>query len=141
MTTVKHIQPVIIAVIKKDNKYLLTQRAQIDAEDLPEFIGKWELPGGGLEKGETPEEALHREVREELGIAITTDTKFPYIFTKIRGTWQGLFMCYECETEAAVDGIILNEESSAYCWATQEEIQNLETLPGVVETILAFAEK
>lgn len=138
MTKPKFIQPVIIAVIKKNNKYLLTKRAQIDAEDLLEFKGKWELPGGGIEKGETPEQALHREVQEELGIKITTHTIFPFVFNKIRGTWQGLFLCYECETMAALDAIILNEESSDYVWATYDEVMSLPTLPGVTETIQAF---
>ena len=138
MTRPKFIQPVIIAVIKKDNKYLLTQRAVVDTEDLPDFKGKWELPGGGMELGESPIETLHREVKEELGIEVKIITEFPYTFTKIRGSWQGLFLCYVCETEAAADAIVLNEESSAYQWATKEEIATLPSLPGVVEVIKAF---
>lgn len=136
----KFIQPVVIAVIKKDNKYLLTKRAKIDPEDLDEFMGKWELPGGGMERGETPEEALHREVMEELGITVQNTTAFPFVFTKIRGEWQGLFVCYECTTTAQENAIVLNEESNDYVWATAEEIKKLPKLPGVLEIIAAFSE-
>lgn len=52
-------------IIKKDGKILLCQDV-IDASH-----GYWDLPGGRLHKGETPEEGLRREIQEELGIAIT----------------------------------------------------------------------
>jgi 8-oxo-dGTP diphosphatase len=133
----KFIQPVIIAVIRKENKYLLTKRAVLDEEDLPEFKSQWELPGGGMEPGETPEEALLREVKEELSIKVNILSSFPFIFTKMRNQWQGLFLCYICEP---IDDspIKLNEESSDYKWVTKEETTLLKTLPGVVEVIDAF---
>ncbi len=135
----KFIQPVVIAIIKKDSKYLLTKRAVIDDEDLPEFKNQWELPGGGMERGETPEEALHREVKEELGITVTILVPNPFVFTKIRNEWQGLFLCYLCETSAPADSIVLNEESSDYMWVTKDEVTKLPTLPGVVEVITSFS--
>lgn len=53
-----------------DGKFLLCQE-----ED-----GKWELPGGGLEYGETPQEALIREVKEEMGLTITFVEQHPSYF-------------------------------------------------------------
>ncbi len=137
MNKPKFIQPVVIAVIRKENKYLLTQRVQLDKHDYPEFKGQWEIPGGGMEPGENPEEALHREVMEELSIKVKILSPFSFIFTKMRGQWQGLFLCYICEP---VDNspIKLNEESSDFKWVTLDEAAKLETLPGVIEVISAF---
>ena len=55
--------PVVTALIKKNGKVLLGQRPQ--GNSLP---GQWEFPGGKIELGETPEEALKRELQEELAI-------------------------------------------------------------------------
>jgi len=57
---------VAAAVVFRDGALLLTQRPPGDALAL-----QWELPGGKIEPGETPEHALVREVREELGVAAT----------------------------------------------------------------------
>ena len=57
---------VVAAVIRRDGMLLLTQRPPGDALGL-----QWELPGGKIEPGERPEEALVRELREELGVRAT----------------------------------------------------------------------
>lgn len=57
------IRQVTAAVIVKDGKILIAQRREGSA-----LAGKWEFPGGKLEPGETPEQCLARELREELGI-------------------------------------------------------------------------
>ena len=51
---------VVAAIIKKENKVFITQRGH------GEFKGKWEFPGGKVEEGEIPEEAVVREIKEEL---------------------------------------------------------------------------
>ncbi len=66
--------PVVTALIKKGSKVLLGLRPE--GNSLP---GQWEFPGGKLEVGETPKEALKRELREELGIeAEIGDIKLAY---------------------------------------------------------------
>lgn len=54
---------VIAGLIKKDNTFLIAQRAKKDF-----LYGKWEFPGGKMEQGETEQECLKRELREEFGI-------------------------------------------------------------------------
>ena len=54
--------PVTAAIIEREGRYLVGKRR------AGRFVGKWEFPGGKLEKGETPEEGLRRELREELGV-------------------------------------------------------------------------
>ena len=56
-------QKVAAAVIEKDGKILIARRKRDDSQ-----AGKWEVPGGKLKPGETPEACLNRELREELGI-------------------------------------------------------------------------
>lgn len=56
---------VIAAIILKDNKVLIAQRAEGQ-----KLAGKWEFPGGKIEDGETPEECLKREMKEELNVDI-----------------------------------------------------------------------
>ena len=55
--------PVVAAIIRKENKVLLGQRPPGKS-----LGGLWEFPGGKIELGESPEKALHRELKEELGI-------------------------------------------------------------------------
>ena len=58
---------VVAAIIQKDDRIFATQRGYGDWQDW------WEFPGGKMEAGETPEEALVREIREELSADISVD--------------------------------------------------------------------
>ena len=62
---------VVAAVIEKDGKVLIARRRKETG-----FGGFWEFPGGSIEKGETPEKALAREIAEELGVQINVGGRF-----------------------------------------------------------------
>jgi 8-oxo-dGTP diphosphatase len=69
---------VVAAVIERDGRILICQRRRGQPHEL-----KWEFPGGKVETGETPEAALRRELREELGIEATLDaeiTRYEYSY-------------------------------------------------------------
>lgn len=123
-------QVVVLAIIRHENKYLFTLRNDGDSE----MNGKWQIPGGGLEFGETPEETLHREVHEELGTAVKIISG-PLVDTEVRGHWQGVFIAYLCELENLESKITINEEATAYNWFSEDEMKSLDLLPGCIELV------
>lgn len=85
-------------VLIKGQKVLLVQR---DEEECPEAHLKWEIPGGKIELGETPTEALVREFAEETGIKVQVKSLLPIIHTTYWeyawGSQQTIVMCYTVE--------------------------------------------
>lgn len=119
---------VVAAIIQKDGRFFATQRGYGDFKDW------WEFPGGKMEVGETPEEALKREIREELSADISVD-KFlctvEYDYPKIRLKMH----CYLCSL--LTEGLHLNEHEAAK-WLTKDELDSVKWLPAdllVVEII------
>lgn len=81
---------VVAAIIKKENKIFITRRGYGD------FINMWEFPGGKIEEGESREEALHREIKEELELEIKNLnflTTVDYDYSDFHLTMH----CYLCE--------------------------------------------
>ncbi len=126
----KNTQIVLLAVIEWHNKILFTLRNDPESS----FHRAWQLPGGGLEFGEAPHEALEREVREELGIKLKSYEFIPYIHTETRGSWQGVFLSFLCSPEPNQQ-IVLNEEATEYVWQPRSEIAKLNPMPGCIEVI------
>ncbi|MEI6533468.1 MAG: NUDIX hydrolase [Candidatus Roizmanbacteria bacterium] len=123
----KQTQLVVNAVVIYNDKILLTKRNE-DKEDS-KFHNLWQLPGGGLEFGETPEQTLHREMKEECGIDVKITSLFPKIYTEQRNYWQGVFIIYICEMIDVSQKIIINDEATEYGWFNNIEIAKLELMP------------
>ena len=116
---------VVAAIIYKDEAYFATQRG------YGEFEGMWEFPGGKIEPDESPEDALKREIQEELGVDITIEellctTEYDY------PSFHLTMHCYLCSV--ASGKIELREHKSAR-WLTAETLDSVEWLPADKDVI------
>lgn len=115
MKTIK----VVAAVIKRNNKIFVTQRG------YGEFKDGWEFPGGKVEKGETKEEALIREIKEELDTVIKVDS---YLDT-IEYDYPDFHLSMDCFVCSIVEGNLVLKEHEDSKWIKKEEIDTLNWLP------------
>ena len=116
--TMKRIE-VVAAIIRKDGKIFATQRGYGEWQDW------WEFPGGKIEAGETPEEALRREIREELSTEIGID-RFLCTVEYDYPAFHLTMHCYLCSLLS--DTIRLNEHEAAK-WLTKEQLNTVKWLP------------
>lgn len=110
-------------LIKQGDKYLFIKRSEINDYKPNE----WDIPGGTVEFGETPDEALTREIIEETGL--TVEIKKPtYIISNVQdGVRHQFWVVYECEYKAG--NVKLNpEEHGEYLWASVKEAQDLQKI-------------
>lgn len=110
---------VVAAIICKEGRVFATQRGYGDWKDW------WEFPGGKMEAGEGPEEALVREIREELSAEITVDrflrtVEFDY------PSFHLTMHCFLCSLKGA--GLHLNEHEAAR-WLAPEDLDSVRWLP------------
>jgi len=109
-------------IINKENKLLIIRRTA-NATFLP---GYYEMPGGHVEFGESPEEALKREIGEEVNLKI--ESAFPYnIFSYVSG--NGNKHTIDIQFIAKVAGEIkikLSQEHEDFVWATEEQLNEYE---------------
>ena len=110
---------VVAAIIRKGDKIFVTQRGYGEWKDW------WEFPGGKVEPGETPEEALKREIREELDAEIAVDkylTTVEWDYPKFHLTMH----CYLCSL--LTDALHLNEHEAAR-WLGADDLGSVRWLP------------
>lgn len=115
---------VVAAIIKKDNKILATQRG------YGEFEGLWEFPGGKIEEGETKEEALIREIKEELNADIIVE-KFALDLEWQYPNFYLYMSCFECVLESDIE---LLEHIGAR-WLSLDELDSVEWIQADIKAV------
>jgi len=116
---------VVAAIIRKEDKIFATQRGYGEWKDW------WEFPGGKMEAGETPEEALKREIREEL----TTDIGVDDLIETIEWDYPKFHLtmhCYWCHVES---GSLSLQEQEAAKWLGKDELLSVKWLPADIQLI------
>lgn len=131
-TRAKHITPVAVIVLRNEHgEFLMTDRVERDPDDVGVVEGAdfWQLPGGGVEVGETIEEAAVREAQEELGIEVEPIAIVPKVYSALRSHWHGLLIAVVCRKSDPNAKINLNHESSKYQWVTLEQARSINSFP------------
>jgi len=121
----KYIEVVAAIIHDAEGQILATQRGYGDWKDW------WEFPGGKIESGESSEEALKREIQEELSTDISVDDFFctvEYDYPKFHLTMH----CYLCSL--LTEALHLNEHEAAK-WLSKEELDSVRWLPADIEII------
>ena len=121
---------VVAAVIKAVNEHgepiiFATQRGYGD------FKGGWEFPGGKIEAGETPQEALVREIKEELETEITVGE----LIDTIEYDYPTFHLSMDCFWAEIMSGDLVLNEHEAAKWLTKDELGTVEWLPADVGLI------
>ncbi len=116
---------VVAAVIEKDGKIFATQRG------YGEFKDKWEFPGGKIEKNESKEEALIREIKEELD----TDIKVNDFICTIEYDYPAFHLKMHCYTCEIITGDLKLLEHEDARWLAKDEVWTVDWLPADEEVI------
>jgi 8-oxo-dGTP diphosphatase len=118
---------VVGAMLERDGKYLITQRSA--RATLPLL---WEFPGGRVEPGETDEEALARELREEMGIEVAVGTRVIHVEHAYEN-YDIDFCVYRCQH---IGGQIQHTGVQDHRWVSPQELDNYE-FPAADEKTIA----
>ncbi len=121
-------EQVVAAIIVKDSKILATQRG------YGEYKDGWEFPGGKVQQGETAEEAIVREIEEELRVTIHPD-KF---VTTVDYDYPTFHLTMHCFLSSITQGEIELVEHEAMKWLTRDELDTVDWLPADIEVVEAL---
>ncbi|MGN8631480.1 (deoxy)nucleoside triphosphate pyrophosphohydrolase [Blautia sp. HCP3S3_G3] len=121
MKTIK----VVAAVIRDKEKIFATARG------YGEFKGQWEFPGGKIEEGETPQEALKREIREELAAEIEVGE----LIHTIEYDYPAFHLSMDCFWCSIRSGKLTLLEAEDAKWLTKDSLRSVQWLPADLELI------
>ena len=121
MKTVK----VVAAVIRCEDKIFATARGYGD------FKGQWEFPGGKIEPGENPQQALVREIKEELDTEIAVGE----LITTIEYDYPAFHLSMACFWCSVVSGELVLKEAQEARWLSVDQLYSVKWLPADIEII------
>lgn len=122
---------VVAAIIIHEDKVFATQRG------YGEFKGGWEFPGGKIEEGETPQEALVREIKEELNVEIEVGE----LLDVVEYDYPNFHLSMDCFICKIKSGELVLNEHEAAKWLTKETLDSVEWLPadlGLIEKLNTY---
>ena len=126
MKTIKVVAAVIKSVNEKgENIIFATQRG------YGNFKGGWEFPGGKIEAGETPEEALKREIMEEL----ETEISVGELIDTIEYDYPEFHLSMDCFWSEIISGKLVLKEHEDARWLTREKLDDVQWLPADITLI------
>ena len=110
---------VVAAIIIEEGKIFATQRG------YGEFKDGWEFPGGKIDAGETPEEALIREIKEELDIEVEVKE----LLDTVEYDYPNFHLSMDCFICSIKSGDLILKEHEAAEWLTKENLYSVDWLP------------
>jgi 8-oxo-dGTP diphosphatase len=122
---------VVAAIIIKNGEVFATQRGYGD------FKGGWEFPGGKIDAGETPEEALIREIKEELD----TEVEVIELLDTVEYDYPNFHLSMDCFICKIKSGDLVLKEHEAAQWLTRETLASVNWLPadlGLIDKIREY---
>ncbi len=122
---------VVAAVIRDKDKIYATARGYGD------YKGWWEFPGGKIEEGESPHQALVREIREEL----TAEISVGELIKTIEYDYPEFHLSMDCFWAEVISGELELKEAESARWLTEDELMDVKWLPADLELIELIREK
>lgn len=116
---------VVAAIIHDNGKILATQRG------YGEFKDGWEFPGGKMQPGETPEEAIIREIKEELHVTIKPEK----LLMTVKYDYPTFHLTMHCFFSVITEGTIELVEHEAMAWLEEPQLESVSWLPADIEVV------
>ena len=125
MKTIKVVAAIICSSLDKKERVLATARGYGD------FKGMWEFPGGKIEAGETPQQALVREIQEELDVDIAVGE----LLHTIEYDYPNFHLSMDCFWCEITSGDLVAKEAQEMRWLSANELNDVPWLPADLELI------